>query len=460
VSVSQQVKFQQEKAAKKSGFFDDEDFQDALTGVLVRDNKALQQCAGFLDPNDFKPLIASRHGQARWIVAERALEYFKKHRVPVGNLIRADVLEYCKHAALGADQKKGLEEYLEFLKTIHAPPDALVEKVLTYKGERFKAEAVSELISLQSTGELTDDKWREISRKALVTANGNGHAVDYLATMGNRQERRSLSRNTPHTPFSFIEPLDDLLDRIIGPGQVGLIMAPYKRGKSLMLLWFAIAYVMQRLNVLFITLEDPKFLVEDRLDAIVTHVPIKSLRDKPLTIQRHFQKFRSMVRAGLHVYDGTFGGITVDKIEHIIDEEREQGFVPNAVIVDYDAKIVAEKTYKEKRFESDETYTHMQQVASRANVLWWTAAQTQRDTAHLKIISGDKIADDINKVRNVTVAISMGKGEWTEDSIYLWIAAHKMDSMERGCEIVPDLDRMLIYSREKTRAAQRANGNP
>jgi len=144
-------------------------------------------------------------------------------------------------------------------------------------------------------------------------------------------------------------------------------------------------------------------------------------------------------------------------IERVVDECRSRGFFPEVLVVDYDDKILPSQHYREKRFEIDDVYRTMQGLIARCNMIGWIAAQTQRDTRHLKILSGDKVAEDIGKMRKVTCGISLGKGEWTDDSIYLWVAAHKNDKMERGCEIVPDLARAMIYDEDATRRAARAN---
>ncbi len=69
------------------------------------------------------------------------------------------------------------------------------------------------------------------------------------------------------------------------------------------------------------------------------------------------------------------------------------------------------------------------------------------------------MAEDIGKVRKVTCALSLGKGELTDKSLFVWVAAHKNDNMDIGCEIVPDLSRGLIYDRDATRAAMKENAD-
>jgi hypothetical protein len=169
-----------------------------------------------------------------------------------------------------------------------------------------------------------------------------------------------------------------------------------------------------------------------------------------------------LVRRQLKIFDGTGGGITVARIEQIIMRERERGFMADAVIIDYDDEIAPLVKQKERRFEFADIYRDLRQMIARLGLIGWIAAQTQRDTESLKILSGDRVAEDISKLRKVTMAISMGRGDpdWGSDAIYLWIAAHKFDQQHVGCHVVPCLDRMLIFDREATERETRRHNRP
>jgi replicative DNA helicase len=160
-------------------------------------------------------------------------------------------------------------------------------------------------------------------------------------------------------------------------------------------------------------------------------------------------------RARLKIVDCTERDITIRKVEEIIDEQRNLGFIADAVIIDYDDEIKPAKRYAERRMEFAEIYRDMRKLASRRDLLVWTAAQTRRGTDQAKMITGDHLAEDISKVRKVAFALGMGKGDWGDDSIYLNVAAHKFDKQHVGCHIISDKDRMLIFSREKTARALR-----
>lgn len=440
-----------------SSYFDDEDFQDCLTALLCRDSRVLQSCAVLLHPDDFKPLRGHKHGYARWMVVEHALSHFQRYHEPIGRLLRASILDYAKGASLSPRQQTQLQEYLQFLKTLKPAGEAVSEKVVRYKRERMKAAAVQEMAEALAANKLTDERWREISQKVLFPSDTDFAVSDYFGTTQERIVRRLGAQHANRYPYFLIEPLD-AITRNIGPGHLGVVVAPPKRGKSLFLLWLAMAYLIQRLGVLFVTLEDPKEDVEDRLDAMVSQICFHNLAEKPKLFEKRFNRFRRLIKSHLHIIDGTQGGMTVPKIEQILMREQDQGFYADAVIIDYDDEITPTKKQTERRMEFADIYRDLRQLSARNNKkIVWTAAQTQRKTESLKIIGGDVLAEDYSKIRKATLAVGMGQGDWGKESIYLWIMASKIDHMHRGCHIMADKDRMLIYDPERTRRAARLN---
>jgi len=432
-------------------WWDDEEFQDRLTTLLVSDYKTLKDCAGLLTANDFNPVSGMKNGRSRRIIAGRALEYYSKYHKPIGSLLRADTLEYAEQISLGASHVGQLKLYMAYLsKIVPESADALVEKVVRFKGQRLIAASVQDLVDLLSTDQLTPEKWREVSAKALSATNGGVTTVSFLETVGDRNARRKREALHTRSIWTLIDPLDSMV-KTVGPGELGLVLAPWKRGKSFFLLWLAVAYAIQRLKVLYVTLEDPRKRVEDRLDSIISGVPIKNLHIKPETLRKKIAAFGDMAQ-NIEIYDGTEGGTTWSKIEQIWLTLRDKGFIPDATIVDYDAEIRPARQYKEKRFELDEVYRDGRAFMAQYNQYGWTAAQTQRGTRTAKILTGDRIGEDITKIHKVSCALSLGKGDWTDNSYYLYVAAHKNDIMDVGCELVPDLSRALVYDRDATYA--------
>ncbi len=442
-------------------YFDDEAFQASLVSLLIKDKATLKLCQSLVTAKDFKPKGKSgENAHNRWIVADVALAHFEKYREPLGRLITAELKAHCATLRLQGDKADTLVAYGRRLykKKILAPT-AITDKVVQFKREKIKASAVEELIELQATGELTDAKWMEVSRRAIEVISGEKYSsVDYFKTAADRIQRRKVYRED-RFPFLLIPEFDEQV-RAIARGHLGLILAPYKRGKSLMLIHIARAYVLQRLNVLYITLEDPVQDVEDRFDASITHLPIKRLGRMPKRFRERFKQFTRLLRAKLRIVDGTEKDVTAATIDQMIEEERAAGFNVDAVIVDYDDEIKALKKSPERRMEFAEIYRDLRKLASTRNIILWTAAQTQRGTGQMKILSGDRLAEDVSKVRKVACALALGQGDWGEESIYIHVAAHKFDRQHWGCNIMSDKDRMLIYSQSKTAAAKKNPPRP
>jgi hypothetical protein len=443
-------------AEESPNWFLDSAFQNKLVALLINDPVTLRNCAGLLSADDFRPQKGVPDARARWIVAERALEFFEKHGEPLGKLVRSDVLEYASGLNLGSMQVNELRTYLKQLQTVNlTAPDAITEKVITFKSASIRRGVIDELIEAQNAGMLTNEKWDELMQRGQNISNSRSYTtVSFTETLENRMERRAADLRRARAPWTFIDPLDVMI-RTVAPRQLGMVLAPYKRGKSSFLLWLAVAFSMQRLNVLYVTLEDPHDVVEDRLDAIITAIPSKNFLSRPKTVRNRFERYRNMIHAGIEIHDGISENVTIPYIERLITSLRGRGFIPAALIVDYDEKIISNKSFKEKRFELDDIYIGLAKLCARYHLIGWTGAQTQRNTQGLKVLSGDRVAEDIGKIRKVFCAISMGKGDWSEDSIYLWIAAHKTQRMNQGCTIIPDLERSIIYDRDATSRARK-----
>jgi hypothetical protein len=191
--------------------------------------------------------------------------------------------------------------------------------------------------------------------------------------------------------------------------------------------------------------------VDNRLDAMVTGIPLKKLATRPRSVRRKFARFRRFIHSSIKIVDGTQGGFSVPKIEQILLQERERGFHADAVIIDYDEELSPVTKRQEVRLELADIYRDLRQMIGRQNVIGWTAAQTQRSAEGLKVIGKDRVAEDYSKTRKATMVLGLGQGEWGEDSIYLWVAKHRFDTQHIGCNIVTDKTRGLIYDREKTR---------
>ncbi len=433
-----------------ASYFQDPSFQDQLLAFLIKDRNFLKRCAEMLEPADFRP----RKSQAmeRWVISQLALDYWNKYRQPIKGMLKAEIISYARKANLSTRKEEEIIYYAKKIRKIKCvAAEALEDKVIEFKKEKLKTDAVQELIDSQAAGTLSDERWLEICQNAVERFAPRSFTIsDYLEEdeLEKRIDRRATTVAT-RFPMLFIDPIDQNI-RTVGRGHVGLLLGPYKSMKSLGLIHLATIYPLQALNVLYFTLEDPKDDVEDRFDAAMTALPIARLNDLPRRLRNRFLRTKELLRARIKIVDGTDGGITLAKVEEIFLEQRNKGFVADVLIIDYDDEIVPPRKRENRRDEFADIYRGFRRLASKYDVILWTAAQTQRGTAQLKVIGGDHAAEDISKIRKVSFCLGLGRGDWGEDSKYLWVAAHKYDRDQIGWNIKTDRSRMLFYDRDAT----------
>jgi len=438
----------------KESFLNDPHFQDVLVGLLVHDREFCKTAGHLLSAQDFAG-VGKDAGNEREAVATLALDFYNRYRQPLGKMLMVELSEYARKSGWSGASKKRLIEYGEALtpKAIKSyAPDAAVEKVIAYRTELELVRALNKAQDLLDKGVLTLDEFLRLGRDAAEKVHGNGQRPVNIFSdkqLELRMARRELQTHHVRFPALLIDPLDRMI-RIIARKHLGLILAPYKRGKTMLFIWLALAYVVQNLNVLHFTLEDPKEDIEDRFDAAITNLPMSRLTENPDRVRERFRRFRKYARTKLKVVDGTDGDMSIQKIEAIYEQERNRGFTADVVLVDYDDEIKPRRKQDERRMEFADIYRDYRVFLARHELIGWIASQTKRGSDDMKIIGGKQVAEDISKIRKCSFALSLGQGDWGDDSIFLWVAAHRYDRMNVGANIITSKDRSLFYDREAT----------
>jgi hypothetical protein len=205
--------------------------------------------------------------------------------------------------------------------------------------------------------------------------------------------------------------------------------------------------------VLHITLEDPIEEVENRLDASIAGVAKNALVNFPIRLRKRLRKARTILKGKIRLVDGTEGGWTLAKIEQTWEELRQDGFIADAIVIDYDDELESPIQYKgdsAARMKSADIYRSLRKLAARLNIIVWTAAQGTRASEGHKIISGRDVAEDISKIRKVTLCIGIGKIDEYEDRKHLYVTRHRLDRSRFGVDICTDYGAGLFYDVEAT----------
>lgn len=440
-------------------YFHDSDFQEKLLGPYCRDRNFLKRMSGILSPNDFKPKRGEGMIEAYWI-ALKAYQYWKDYREPIGGLLKTEMLDYVREnkKKIGT---KSRDKLMDLVYSINkgngiVAVDAIEKKVVDYKRRQQMRHAVHELIDLQENGGLTSDKWIKICRKAVDFVDFDLKVSDYTKedSIDKRIKRREKDSDKKF-PVLFIDPLDQEI-RTFPRGEYGLGLAMYKRGKSTFAVHIAQAYALQDLDVLIFTFEDPSEMVEDRLDASFTGIPMKRLLEKSKKLRRRMRRRLENIRGKIRVVDAT-EGMSLLRVEEIWEQFRNQGFSADVVILEGDENIEPIEHYKGdsgERRESVENHKAFKRFVAKRQLYGWITAQTKRGKSEKRkmVVTGDDAATDISKVRRAAMTVGIGDGpeEFPEDGRYIFIPAHRYDKSRVGWPIMGNYAKSIFYDKEAT----------
>ncbi len=430
----------------------DADFRTQLLKYLARDRAFLKACHSDLVPENWPDVTEQ-------IVAHAALSFFKKHGEPIGSLLRTDTEDLAIKERLGADSKTKLKELVNLLmgtKLEMVPVKALEERVKKLKHHAFFEKAVDEILTANEKGELGASLLADIFTRANRELVSNGHvSSNYFDDLEARIERRS--KTGQRIPMFLIDPLDKKI-RGLGRGRLGFWLAPPGGGKGLSLCHMTTSYALQGYNALHITLEDPIELVEDRLDASMSGLPLHKLDKLPNHLRKRFDHLRQEVRGRIKIVEHLDGAWSVADMERLIDYERQRGFIPDALIIDYDEFIAPSHKYKgdsARRFEIQDTYTELKQLAAKLDLFVWTAAQTRKEAESKMIITGKDTAESYSKIRRAFIALGIGRDPNIENLHHIFVMKNRTDRMLISAKIMSDFSYALLYDAEATLAYER-----
>lgn len=439
----------------------DSELRLQLLRASVRDIAFLKLAGRELEASDFSE-------RSEGIIAKAALDFWRDYFEPIGPLLRSHVSQHLARLKLGSDARNKLEANTKDLIDSIMSPDfrpvsvrALHDRVKALRSEGFYDEALERILEAREKGvldstllvDIVDDANKKLSDAAF-------RAVDILddEEMLRRQKRRNYQEEHIKYPSSGIWELDKKI-RLIPKGHVALFLAPYSSGKGFALCWMGYNYAMQGLNVWHITLEDPEEEVEDRYDSLLSYLPKSRLKKLPNKLKRKFRESVQKIRGRIRLTDWTEEDVTLNKIERGYELLKMEGFEPDVIIVDYDDEMKVEKKFSgesARRMEFAELYRGQRKLAKRLNVIYWTAAQTGRAGEGRKIITGKDVAEDISKIRKVTLAIGIGTDSDNPAVKHLYVIRHRLDRSRFGVDIVSDLSRSHFYHQNLTVAHYKA----
>lgn len=257
----------------------------------------------------------------------------------------------------------------------------LVEKTEKYCLDRSVYLAIMKSIDIidGTNKKISKDSIPEILQKALAVNFDTEIGHDYLENFDDRFDEYHRKETKIPTPLT-------MMNKVTNGGfpkkTLNLLISGTGGGKTHAMTYFSSQYLMQGLNVLYITLEMSETRIAERIDAALLDVTVEDLKKYPReTFSNKLNKLKQKTQGKLIIKEYPTGSINANNIRFLLDElKTKKNFSPDVLVLDY---INLVSSYRIK--DASNTYVTVKNVAEEIrglaqerNLLVLTASQTNR----------------------------------------------------------------------------------
>jgi len=365
-------------------------FQTKVLSSLVIDVRLLDTLSEIIHPKFFEA------ESNKWI-AEEIINYYNDYK-------KSPTLDVFKVEVSKLEDKGFQKSVVEQLKSVFTQ---IGDSDLDYVKNEFSAfcinqnlkQAIVESVDLLKAGNY--DRIKDLVDKAMKVGVDSDLGHDYLLDFELRTEE--INRNTVPTGWDC---LNELMDGGLGPGELGVAVAPSGVGKTWVLCALGAAAVKAGLNVVHYSLELSEHYVGQRYDTVFTQIPSSNVKDKKEEV---FEKIGKL-RGKLMIKYFPPKGVSSKRIEAHIEKMTAAGNKPDLVIIDYADLLLSHTNKSDSTYgEQGGVYIELRGMGGELGIPIWTASQTNRSAIDSEVIEADKVADSYAKVMNADFIMSISR---------------------------------------------------
>lgn len=361
-------------------------FQVKLIYSLLTDGKFLERVIEALDTKYFE------NESFAWAV-DIIRAHFRKYKAPPTLEALSVYVKELPNEVLRETVKNALRDTQKDTTGL----DFIKDKTVEFCQDQALKNAIYESVNLYQAGKRIEV--RKIIDDALKVGIDSNIGHEYTEMFVQRISESS--RKTVSTGWPVI---DNITDGGLGPGEMGVVVAPAGIGKSWGLVSMAASAVKSGKNVVYYTMELSENYVGLRFDSHYTGIPSQNLKFHQDEVMHKLQT----ITGNLVIKYYPTKTATVQTIRsHIEKLKIVKGFLPDVVFVDYADLLVG--VGKEKRHVLENVYEDLRGLAGEFQIPIWTASQANKSSLEHDVIEADKVAEAYAKVMIADFVMSLSR---------------------------------------------------
>jgi replicative DNA helicase len=245
-------------------------------------------------------------------------------------------------------------------------------------------------------------------------------------------------------------------------GQLCMFLAPTGRGKSIALKHCSYAAALQGLSIVYFSLELPKDMLLDRMDSMVSKIPIHQLIEERNQVKKEIDIIINEIPLENGFGEIAFLECPCSSTVHTFRNElthlkRRYQFEPDVIVVDYMDLMISTRRFKEGAWrDQQEVARELRAFGAERKALVWTASQTNRSAIN-KVEEGEMISDaeaaesySKQSVADLIISLNQTKEQRAFKTdlkpMTLYFVKNRTGQGGIPVEILTDFSRMCFYA--------------
>ncbi len=398
----------------------DATYQRSIVALMVQDYTFLSMVSEYLKPAFFDSVVLS------WFFTTIRDYYLDYTARPTKRVIRRSVKKALKRGSLkSAKHLAEISKILSVLWVRVPDKDYLTDEVQSFiKHQAIKNTmfAAIPLLQKEQFDEIAKLWQQALSVGSINMDLGTRYFHDYRERIINRRQERVV------IPTGIIE-LDSLLaGGGLGEKELGLILAPPSRGKSMCMVQLGKAGLVRKFKGVLYTFEMSEQVYAERFDVSWSGVDMRATNPDIKKVLRRVKSLGKMYGDSFIIKEFPAATASVNTIRaHLEQLATKLGFFPDFMLVDYVELMKAVDKQSEKRFEIGQAVTELRGLATELVIPIWSAIQANRKALSKRTITIQDLSESFEPAKHadVIVALCQTEEEFDDSEMRLFLAKNR-----------------------------------